>query len=111
MFSGLATAPPEVPSSRGKKFGMPSNLITRFVGGTVASFSKALKRTQDLEPVESTTDLEINAWLENLSREVKEEVKSPVKKKAAVRKPAPSTSKIGSRSTAKKTSPVKKKAK
>ena len=63
-----------------------SNFITRFIGGTVGSFSKALKRTQDLTPVESTTDLEINAWLENLTREVKEEAKTPTPRKAAVKK-------------------------
>jgi hypothetical protein len=63
-----------------------SSFITRFVGGTIASFSKALKRTQDLAPVETTTDLEINAWLENLSREVKEEAKPSVPRKAAAKK-------------------------
>jgi hypothetical protein len=63
-----------------------SSFISRFVGGTIASFSKALKRTQDLTPVETTTDLEINAWLENLSREVKEEAKTPAPRKAAVKK-------------------------
>ena len=64
-----------------------TNFISRFIGGTVGSFSKALKRTQDLTPVESTTDLEINAWIENLSREVKEETKPAALRKAAVKKP------------------------
>lgn len=63
-----------------------SNFITRFIGGTVGSFSKALKRTQDLTPVESTTDLEINAWIENLSREVKEESKPAAPRKAAAKR-------------------------
>jgi hypothetical protein len=63
-----------------------TNFISRFIGGTVGSFSKALKRTQDLTPVETTTDLEINAWLENLSREVKEEAKTPAPRNAAVKK-------------------------
>jgi len=63
-----------------------SNFISRFIGGTVGSFSKALKRTQDLTPVESTTDLEINAWIENLSREVKEETKPAAPRKAAAKK-------------------------
>lgn len=65
-----------------------SSFISRFVGGTIASFSKALSRTKDLTPVETTTDLEINAWLENLSREVKEEAKTPAPRKAAVKKAA-----------------------
>lgn len=62
-----------------------ASFIARFIGGTVGSFSKALKRTQDLTPVETTTDLEINAWLENLSREVKEEIK-PAARKASAKK-------------------------
>lgn len=65
-----------------------SSFIARFIGGTVGSFSKALKRTQDLTPVESTTDLEINAWIENLSREVKEETKPAAPRKAANKKAA-----------------------
>ena len=36
--------------------------------------------------MESTTDLEINAWIENLSREVKEEIKPAAPRKAAVKK-------------------------
>jgi hypothetical protein len=63
-----------------------SNFISRFIGSTVGSFTKALKRTQDLTPVESTTDLEINAWIENLSREVKEESKPTAPRKAATKK-------------------------
>ena len=65
-----------------------TNFIARFIGGTVGSFSKALKRTQDLTPVETTTDLEINAWLENLSREVKEEIKPAAARKASPKKAA-----------------------
>lgn len=84
------------------------NFIARFIGGTVGSFSKALKRTQDLTPVETTTDLEINAWLENLSREVKEEIKPAAPRKAAVKK-AP----VKKRAVAAKkaTTPVKRKSK
>jgi hypothetical protein len=63
-----------------------SNFVSRIIGGTVSSFSKALKRTQDLTPVETTTDLEINAWIESLSRQVKEEPKVAAPRKAAVKK-------------------------
>jgi hypothetical protein len=65
-----------------------TNSITRFIGGTIDSFSKALKRTRDLTPVESTTDLEINAWIQNLSREVKEESKSTAPRKNVAQKTA-----------------------
>lgn len=63
-----------------------SNMVSRFIAGAVSSFSKALKRTQDLTPVESTTDLEINAWIENLSREVTEEKKPPAPRKTITKK-------------------------
>jgi hypothetical protein len=81
-----------------EKKDLPS-FITRFAGGTIGSFSKALKRTRDLTPVDSTTDLEINAWIQNLSREVKDDLKS-TPRKAIVKKPA----------AAKKVSPAKKPA-
>jgi hypothetical protein len=46
-----------------------TGFISRFIGGTVASVSKALLRTKDLTPIETTHDLEISAWLESISRE------------------------------------------
>jgi hypothetical protein len=85
-----------------------TNFLSRIIGGTVSSFSKALKRTQDLTPVETTTDLEINAWIESLSRQVKEEPKVAPPRKA-VAKRAPVTKKAA---PAKKTaSTVKRKSK
>lgn len=80
------------------------NLIARLIGSTVGSFSKALKRTQDLTPVETTTDLEINAWLENLSREVKEETKPAAPRKASAKKA------IAKKAPASKKTPVTRKA-
>ena len=77
-----------------------SNFISRLIGKTVSSFSKALNRTKELTPVETTTDLEINAWIESLSRQVKEEPKVAAPRKAAVKK-AP---------IAKETAPAKKSA-
>lgn len=105
--SSTSAAPTQSPQTQSKaesKFTLPwkrekmntpteknesSNFISRLIGGTIGSFSKALKRTQDLTPVETTTDLEINAWLENLSREVNEEIKpAPVRNTAARKAPA-----------------------
>ena len=74
--------------------------ISRFVGGTVGSVSKALKRTKDLTPIETTQDFDINAWIQNISREAEVKVArksarqatnppkkaSPVKKAASKRK-------------------------
>lgn len=85
-----------------------TNFLSRIIGGTVSSFSKALKRTQDLTPVETTTDLEINAWIESLSRQVKEEPKVAAPRKA-VAKRAPVTKKAAPAKKA--TSAVKRKNK
>ena len=102
--SAAPSQSPQTPPKAESKFTLPwkrekmtkptekngnSNFISRFIGGTIGSFSKALKRTQDLTPVETTTDLEINAWIENLSREVNEEIKpAPVRNTAARKAPA-----------------------
>lgn len=60
-----------------KKAGI-AGVATRLLSQLFSPIIKGIKRTQDLAPEESTTDLEINAWLENLSREVKSEIKAPV---------------------------------
>jgi len=99
------------PSSKTKKLSMPLDFISRFVGRTFATISKALKRTQDLTPVEATTELEINAWLENLSREVQDEMNAPVKNKEVTTKYSQAKRKVGSNSATRKKSPVKKRAK
>ena len=40
--------------------------------GATSSFSKALERTRELAPVETTAELDINAWIENISREAEQ---------------------------------------
>ena len=70
-----------------------SNFVSRLIGKTVRSFSKALNRTKELTPVETTTDLEINAWIESLSRQVKEEPKAAEPRKAVAKK-APAKKKV-----------------
>jgi hypothetical protein len=57
------------------------------VGSTVASFKKALEKGKELEPVETTADLDINAWIENISREV--EAKEAKRQASAVKKISP----------------------
>jgi len=57
--------------------------ISRFVGGTVESVSKALKRTKDLTPIETTQDFDINAWIQNISREAEVKVARKKVKQAA----------------------------
>lgn len=81
-----------------------SHFMSEFLVRIVSVFSKVLKRTSDLAPVESTTDLEINAWIENLSREVKEESKPAPRKAVAKKATVKKNSKKRSITSAKKMS-------
>jgi len=85
---GDISAPSERMTDRSTGF------IARFVGGTVGSVSKALKRTKDLTPIETTQDLDINAWIQNISREAEVKVaRKSAKQAAASSKKAPSAKK------------------
>ena len=44
--------------------------IKEMLSSAVGSFKKAVEKGKELEPVETTADLDINAWIENISREV-----------------------------------------
>jgi hypothetical protein len=84
-----------------------TGFIARFVGGTVGSVSKALKRTKDLTPIETTQDLDINAWIQNISREAEVKVaRKSAKQAAASSKKAPSAKKA---TTTKKSASKKRK--
>jgi hypothetical protein len=61
--------------------------VKQMLSSTVASFKKALEKGKELEPVETTADLDINAWIENISREV--EAKAAKRQASAVKKISP----------------------
>jgi hypothetical protein len=61
--------------------------VKQMLSSTVASFKKALEKGKELEPVETTADLDINAWIENISREV--EAKEAKRQASAIKKTAP----------------------
>jgi hypothetical protein len=61
--------------------------VKQMLSSTVASFKKALEKGKELEPVETTADLDINAWIENISREV--EAKEAKRQANAIKKTAP----------------------
>jgi hypothetical protein len=44
--------------------------MNKVVGSAITSFKKAIEKSRSLTPVETTADLDINAWIENISREV-----------------------------------------
>lgn len=46
--------------------------LKRILTEARSSFSTALERTRELTPVETTEELDINAWIENISREAQE---------------------------------------
>jgi len=80
-----ATAENTPAASRRKKISLPFGSISlpriggnqlkslkQMITGATSSFSKALARTRELTPVETTAELDINAWIENISREAEE---------------------------------------
>ena len=61
--------------------------IKEMLSSTIGSFKKAVEKGKELEPVETTADLDINAWIENISREV--EAKEAKRQASAVKKTSP----------------------
>jgi hypothetical protein len=61
--------------------------VKQMLSSTVGSFKKAVEKGKELEPVETTADLDINAWIENISREV--EAKEAKRQASAIKKTAP----------------------
>ena len=61
--------------------------VKQMLSSTVGSFKKAVEKGKELEPVETTADLDINAWIENISREV--EAKEAKRQANAIKKTAP----------------------
>jgi hypothetical protein len=61
--------------------------IKQMLSSTVGTFKKAIEKGKELEPIETTADLEINAWIENISREV--EAKEAKRQASTVKKTAP----------------------
>jgi hypothetical protein len=61
--------------------------VKQMLSSAVGSFKKAVEKGKELEPIETTADLEINAWIENISREV--EAKEAKRQASAIKKTAP----------------------
>jgi hypothetical protein len=61
--------------------------IKQMLSSAVGSFKKAVEKGKELEPIETTADLEINAWIENISREV--EAKEAKRQASTIKKTAP----------------------
>jgi hypothetical protein len=61
--------------------------LKEMASSSVASFKKVIEKSRSLTPVETTADLDINAWIENISREV--EAKGAQKRASATKKVVP----------------------
>jgi hypothetical protein len=59
--------------------------MNKAVGSAIISFKKAIEKSRSLTPVETTADLDINAWIENISREV--EAKGAQRRATTPKKP------------------------
>ena len=44
--------------------------LSEMAKSALSSVRKAIEKSKELSPVETTADLDINAWIENISREV-----------------------------------------
>jgi hypothetical protein len=99
-ISNENTQPVEVKEA--KKLSLPFGSITMpNIGGAlvkvkslkemassfIASVKKVIEKSRSLTPVETTADLDINAWIENISREV--EAKGAQKRASATKKVSP----------------------
>lgn len=61
--------------------------IKEMASSSISSVKKAIEKSRSLTPVETTADLDINAWIENISREV--EAKGAQKRASATKKVIP----------------------
>jgi hypothetical protein len=61
--------------------------IKEMASSSISSFKKAIEKSRSLTPVETTADLDINAWIENISREV--EAKGAQKRANTTKKVSP----------------------
>jgi hypothetical protein len=61
--------------------------IKEMASSSISSVKKAIEKSRSLTPVETTADLDINAWIENISREV--EAKGAQKRASATKKVTP----------------------
>ena len=57
------------------------------IKSVIGSVKKAIEKSKELTPVETTADLDINAWIENISREV--EAKEAKRQASAIKKTSP----------------------
>jgi hypothetical protein len=62
-----------------------------FISNASQPLKAALNKTKELAPVDSTTDLEINAWLDSLKSEAKAMAETPVKSTTTTKKPSKRT--------------------
>jgi hypothetical protein len=58
--------------------------LKEMASSSIASVKKAIEKSRSLAPVETTADLDINAWIENISREV--EAKGAQKRASTTKK-------------------------
>ena len=82
---------PKIKTAQGKFVKIDMKKFRSVIDGALSALAKARARSKELAPIETTAELDINAWIENISREA--EVKAnrtrsastkPVKRAKAV---------------------------
>lgn len=78
--TGFSSDVPETESLTRTKVGIVINLGKSLLRNLGQPLRTSLKKSRELDPVDTTTDLEITAWLDSLKNEVSAEIpKNPVK--------------------------------
>jgi len=99
----------ETPSASGRKLklpfkvSIPSAKLSNSFKFVFTNFSKALARTRELKPIDTTAELNIDAWIESISKEA--EAKSQA---VAKRASEPATKVSAAKKSTKKAAPKKK---
>jgi hypothetical protein len=61
--------------------------LKEMASSSITSVKKVIEKSRSLTPVETTADLDINAWIENISREV--EAKGAQRRASTTKKVSP----------------------
>jgi hypothetical protein len=98
----------EASASSGRKFKLPFkvNVPTGALGNSFkfvfTNVSKALARTRELKPIDTTAELNIDAWIESISKEAEAKSQAAANRSVSTAKKSVSTKKVVKKAAPKK---------
>ena len=84
------------------KVNIPTSKLSNSLKFVFTNVSKALARTRELKPIDTTAELNIDAWIESISKEAEAKSQATTKKAADPVKKAPSAKKAAKKAPSKK---------